>query len=84
MKLPKQALPVSRSAKGWIDYKKNEQPHTVVDIVHASNIADLRISLANGANHHAPMRFLTPVGSCGCHILSGSSMAVCLAACGML
>ncbi len=84
MKIPKQAMPVSRTATGWIDYKKNEQPNAVVNLVHASNRFNLGVDLISGANYNAPMRFLTPVDYCGCHILSGSSMAICLDACGIL
>ena len=82
MKLPKQAVPVSKTTRGWIDYKKNEQPNSVVDFFHANSSSrfNLSIDLLGGANYNAPMRFLTPVGSHGCHILSGNSMAMCLAA----
>lgn len=83
MKLPKQALPVSRNAKGWIDYKNNEQPNTVVDILHASSRLNLIMNLRHGANYHSPMRFLTANDSCVCHIFSANSMA-CLAMCGLL
>ncbi len=84
MKLPNQATPVFRTVTGII--KDIEQPRTVVNITQASRDSKLELvtDLVNGANYNAPMRFLTPVDSCGCHILSGSSMAMCLAACGLL
>ena len=84
MKLPNQAKPVFRTAIGRI--KDTEQPHTVLDLARVSDnyLDEIRITLLHGANYNAPMRFLTPVDSCGCHILSGSSMAMCLAACGLL
>ena len=78
MKLPKQAAPVMRP-----DLIK---PQTVVDLARASRgqLFNLELDLLGGANYNEPMRFLTPVDSCGCHILSGGSMAMCLAACGLL
>ncbi|MDJ0899232.1 MAG: hypothetical protein QNJ55_10510 [Xenococcus sp. MO_188.B8] len=84
MKLPNHAKPVFRTVIGRI--KDSEQPRTVVDIRHTSDdcLNQVRSTLYLGANYNAPMRFLTPVDYCGCHILSGSSMAMCLAACGML
>ncbi len=84
MKLPNQATPVFRTATGLI--KDSEQPHTVVNITQASQDSKLELvtNLIAGANYNAPMRFMTPVDSCGCHILSGSSMAMCLAGCGLL
>ena len=84
MKLPNQAAPVFRTATGLI--KDGEQPRTVIDFAHASteSLLELYTNLQAGANYNAPMRLLTPVDSCGCHILSGSSMAMCLAACGLL
>jgi hypothetical protein len=63
---------------------REEQPFTVIDFTHATNKLELSLNLVAGANYNAPMRFLPPVDSCGCHILSGSSMAMCLAACGLL
>ncbi|NEN88985.1 MAG: cyanobactin biosynthesis system PatB/AcyB/McaB family protein [Okeania sp. SIO3H1] len=76
MKLPIQAPPVIRT-----DLFK---PHTVVDLNSASNDTkrELLLSLLDGANYNDPMRFLMSADYCGCHILSGNSMAMCLAACG--
>ncbi len=84
MKLPNQATPVFRTATGLI--KDEEQPRIVINFADASTPSLLEhfTHLQAGANYNAPMRFLTPVDSCGCHILSGSSMAMCLAACGLL
>ena len=79
MKLPNQAMPIFRTATGVI--KNYEQPITVLNFTNASRDSklDLLIKLVNGANHNAPMRYLAPVDSYGCHILSGNSMAMCLA-----
>lgn len=76
MKLPIQAPPVIRT-----DLFK---PHTVVDLIHASkdSVLELELNLLSGANHNDPMRFLMSADYCGCHILSGNSMAMCLTACG--
>lgn len=84
MKLPNQATPVSRNITGKI--KDFEQPREVINFLHASfdSKFELVANLQAGANYNAPMRFLTPVDSCGCHILSESSMALCLDACGFL
>ena len=84
MKLPNQAPPVFRTTTGLI--KDSDQPHTVVNITQASRDSKLELftSLIAGANYNAPMRFLTSVDSSGCHILSGGSMAMCLAASGLL
>jgi cyanobactin biosynthesis protein (PatB/AcyB/McaB family) len=84
MKLPNQATPVFRTATGLI--KDREQPCTVIDFAHASteNLLELSINLLAGANYNDPMRFLPSVNSYGGHILSGSSMAMCLAVCRLL
>jgi hypothetical protein len=84
MKPPIQATPVFRTATGVI--KNHEQPITVLNFTHASldSKFSVIVKLVNGGNYNAPMRFLTPVDSYGCHILSGNSMAMCLAAFGML
>ncbi len=78
MKLPIQAPPVIRT-----DLFK---PHTVVYLNSpcASNKTkrELLFSLLHGANYNAPMRFLMSADHCGCHVFSGNSMAMCLAACG--
>ena len=75
MKLPIQAPPVKRT-----DLVK---PHTVVDLIHASkeHLLELEFELLHGANYNDPMRFLMSADYCGCHILSGNSMAMCLTAC---
>jgi len=77
MKLPIQAPPVIRT-----DLFK---PHKVLDLTHASRESQLELefNLLHGANYDAPMRFLKSADYCGCHILSGNSMAMCLAACGV-
>lgn len=79
MKLPNQAQPIFRNATGQI--KDSEQPRIVVNIINASRDSKLELvtSLIAGGNYNAPTRFLTPVDSSGCHILSSSSMAMCLA-----
>ncbi|MEH1865820.1 MAG: cyanobactin biosynthesis system PatB/AcyB/McaB family protein [Nostoc sp.] len=76
MKLPIQAPPVKRT-----DLFK---PNTVVDLIHASRESqlELELNLLHGANYNAPMRFLMSPDYCGCHILSGNSIAMCLAVCG--
>jgi hypothetical protein len=84
MKLPTQATPVFRTATGVI--KNHEQPITVMNFTAASRDSKLSVitKIVNGANYNAPMRFLTPFGSYGCHMLSENSMAMCLAALGRL
>lgn len=84
MKLPKQSMPIFRTTTGKI--KDNEQPIATIDFVHASRNykSDLANRLINGANYNSPMRFLAPVDFYGCHLLSGNSMAMCLAAMGRL
>jgi cyanobactin biosynthesis protein (PatB/AcyB/McaB family) len=76
MKLPIQSQPVIRT-----DLVK---PDTVVDLINASReqLFELEVDLLHGANYNDPMRFLMSADYCGCHILSGNSMAMCLAACG--
>lgn len=76
MKLPLQAPPVIRT-----DLFRS---HTVVDLIHASRESqlELELNLLHGANYDAPMRFLKSADDCGCHILCGNPMAMCLAACG--
>ena len=85
MKLPNQAAPIFRTTTGLL-IRESDQPHTVLNITRASrdSKAELFTSLIGGANYNASMKFLTPVDSCGCHILSGNSMAMCLASCGLL
>ena len=88
MKLPKPVKPVFRTSIGLIETTRGlpAQPDKVANIAQASRDQQIELitGLIHGANYNAPMRFLAPVDSCGCHILSGSSMATCLAACGLL
>ena len=92
MKLPKQAKPVMRQTLATPFKRGRGQtlipppPHKVVDLYHASHTRrfDLLTDLAHGANYYDPMRYLISGDSCGCHILSGSSMAMCLASCRLL
>lgn len=75
MQLPKQASPVVRPA--FI------QPHTVVNRNNATQDYRLKLAadLTYGANYNDPMRFSTPVDFCGCHLLFGTSAAMCKALC---
>ncbi|MGJ5675479.1 MAG: hypothetical protein ACR9NN_18000 [Nostochopsis sp.] len=84
MTLPKQSSPVIRTTTGRI--KPEEQPFKTIDFEHASKQQKLNIifALNFGANYHVPARFLVPVNSSGCHLLSGNSMALCLASFGLL
>jgi len=78
MKLPKQSVPVNRH--------ELFEPHTTVNLVDGGTeeLWNIRFDLQHGANYDDPMRFLTPVDLCGCHLFSGASMAMCLASCGLL
>lgn len=82
MKLPIQARPVKRP--------EIIEPYKTVDVTNAAppgnkySLLNIRIDLLHGANYNAPMRVIVPVDFCGCHLFSGSSMAQCLAACGLL
>jgi len=78
MKLPKQSVPVNRQDKF--------EPHTTVNVIDGDidELKDIRFELRYGANYNDPMRFLTPVDFCGCHLFSGTSMTICLASCGLL
>jgi len=84
MTLPKQSLPVIRTTTGRINHE--EQPFETIDFLQASKSQRLSIvfDLLYGANYNAPARFLVPVDSPGCHLLSGNSMALCLASFGLL
>lgn len=85
MKLPKQSQPISRTITGLI--KNSDQPAATIDFIHASHNSKLELlsNLQNGANYNAPMRFLeSSINSDNCYILSGNSMAMCLAVCGLL
>jgi cyanobactin biosynthesis protein (PatB/AcyB/McaB family) len=75
MELPKQAKPVARPH--FI------QPHTVFNRNNATpeERLDMAFDLVQGANYNDPMRFSTPVGNCGCHLLSGVSTEMCKAIC---
>ena len=81
MKLPKQSTPIMRSDL--------IRPHTTIDVIGAFIVSpdsgqDVAFDLLHGANYNDPKKFLDPVGLCGCHILSRTSMMVCLANCGLL
>jgi hypothetical protein len=85
MKLPKQSQPISRTVIGLI--KNSDQPVATIGIVHASSSSkrELLSNLIHGANYNSPMRFLeSSINSDNCYILSGNSMAMCLAVCGLL
>lgn len=77
MRLPPQNLPINR----FYLY----QPHDVVNaqIGYGSPEAQLniRIDLLHGANHNDPAKYYASDGFCGCHILSKSSISMCLATC---
>ncbi len=75
MKLPKQSVPVNRQDKF--------EPHTTVNVVDGDqeDLLNIRFDLRYGANYNDPMRFSTPVGNCGCHLLSGVSTEMCKAIC---
>jgi cyanobactin biosynthesis protein (PatB/AcyB/McaB family) len=80
MKLPKQSLPIFRTATGII--QNYEQPIMTVDFLHASQNTKIEIltRVLHGGNYNMPARFIPPEDFRGCHILSGNSMAMCLAA----
>jgi cyanobactin biosynthesis protein (PatB/AcyB/McaB family) len=74
MNLPKQVKPVVRPAL--------IQPHTVLNFRKAGQEGlNLLFALEHGANYNDPMRFSTPIEFCGCHLLSGTSAAICKALC---
>lgn len=82
MKLPIQAKPVKRS--------ELIEPYQTVNVTNMAppgnriSLLNIRIDLLHGANYNDPMRYRVPVDFCGCHIFTGSSLARCLASCGML
>ncbi len=82
MKMPKQARPVKRP--------ELIEPYKTVDVINSAppgnvdSLLNVRLDLLHGANYNDPMRLREPVQSCGCHIFSGTSMAQCLAACGLI
>jgi cyanobactin biosynthesis protein (PatB/AcyB/McaB family) len=84
MKLPKQSLPIFRTVTGVI--QNYEQPLSTVDFLHASQSTKIELltRLLHGANYNIPARFIAPEDFRGCHMFSGNSMAMCLAAFRML
>ena len=75
MKLPKQAPPIRRPELIY--------PQKVINFQNAKDeqIEHLKFQLGAGANYNDPMRFSTPVDFCGCHLLFGTSRAMCEALC---
>lgn len=79
MVFPNQSPPVKRPYIFVLNWKKytfidpdDEQEKSIWQLVPGAN-----------PDPNRPMNFSEPV-NCGCHIFSGSSMSICLAACGSL
>ena len=82
MMLPKQVKPVVR--RPVLGPKDVIQPETVLDfnnVKSSEEALNLVFTLVHGANYNDPMRFSTPIDFCGCHLLSGTSAAICKALC---
>lgn len=83
MRLPNLSEPVQRmtiSKPGTLT-----EPRTTVNLnypeITGEKFRELLFDLRHGANYDAPSAYSMPVDSCGCHIFSGSSMAMCLSVC---
>jgi hypothetical protein len=77
MAFPNQSPPVNRPQIFTLDWRK----YTFIDPLDEKEKSFWQLVPGANPDPNRPMYFSEP-DNCGCHIFSGSSMAMCLSACG--